>query len=302
MLGIDWSHTKGLAVANEEGVAIVKTAKSIPQDGRVAIEAGAPLQLLFELLRQGREVILIDAKAVKARRDEFNIEKTDETDANLIKSLGDEGLGRLLFKEAKAIKLVHCYARYLKNQKARIALSNIWEGHKRYFGDWLSSADKFAYEYSLEQIEAAEHSCLDELESLSPNPPTQLRRLKGLGARLWGGIVATADPRLFQHQHQYLAYCGLTAKSRNSQKFSRKARVVYFLLAEQMLKQKNEEYRKIYDEAKQESVERHERGECKCKYPKAHNHKVGMNRVSTALAKEVYNTKEEWSEQLGLFG
>lgn len=301
MLGIDWSHTKGLAIASNEAVVVVKTAKSIPQDGKIAIEAGAPLQLLFELLRQGREVILIDGKAVKARREELGIEKTDETDAALIKILADEGLGSLLSKDAKAVKLVHCYARYLKNQKARITLSNIWEGHKRYFGDWISGADKFAYEYSLEQIEAAEHSCLDELERLSPNPPPTLRKLKGLGARLWGGIVATADPRLFQHQHQYLAYCGLTAGSRNSNKFSRKARVVYFLLSEQMLKQKNQEFRKIYDEAKQESVEKHERGECNCKYPKSHNHKVGMNRVSTALAKIVFDTKEEWSEQLGLW-
>jgi len=260
------------------------------------------LQLLFELLRQGREVVLIDAKAVKAKREELGVEKTDETDATLIKALAEEGIGRLLSKDAKAVKLVHSYARYLKNQKARIALSNIWEGHKRYFGDWINSADKFAYEYSLEQIEAAEHSCLEDVERLSPNPPPQLHKLKGLGARLWGGIVACADPRLFQHQHQYLAYCGLTAGSRNSNKFSRKARVVYFLLAEQMLKQKNPEYRKIYDEAKQKSVEKHERGECKCKYPKSHNHKVGLNRVSTALAKLIYDTKEEWNEQLGLFG
>jgi len=302
MLGIDWSHTKGLAVANGDNVIVVKTTKFIPEDGTVAIEAGAPLQLLFELLRQGRQVFLIDPKQVKKRRDGLGIEKSDETDAIVIKILGDEGQGTPLSKNAKGIRLVHTYARFLKNQKARIALSNSWEGHKRYFGDWISEADKFAYEYSMEQLEAAEHSCQDELERLSPNPPRKIQKIKGLGPRLWGGIVAVADPRLFQHQHQYLTYCGLTAGSRESGKFSRKARVVYYLWSEQMLKQKNEEYRMIYDEARETSVAKHEAGECKCEYPKSHSHKVGMNRVATALAKLVFETKEEWSEQLRLWG
>lgn len=293
MIGIDWSHTKGLAVADGEKTIVISSVDSLPKDGTIALGSNPPLTLIYELLRSGHEVVLVDDKQVKAEREKSGVGKSDQVDAEFIRLVALNGDYRQVNRDEQNIQLLHTYSRFLKNQKARVALTNMAKGHLRYFGSWTVPGDELIFELCTKQLKLAEDSCLQELKRLSPPIPSGLNNIKGLGPRIWGGIMSVANPRTFPHIHQYLKYCGLTASARIDHKYSRRARVVYYLFADQIIRQKDA-LKTIYDEAKQVAHIRHENGGCNCKYPKAHCHNIGTNRLATELAKMVYKSKNDW--------
>ena len=287
MIGIDWSHTKGLAIADNKGVRIVESIKHVPKDGDIGIGQEAPTKLIYELMRIGHNVYLIDSKLVKERCEETNSPKMDEIDALMYKWLGEEGKGHLATLDKDRIKLAYTYNRFLKTQKKRVALINMSKGSTRYFGNLLSENDKAIDNLVIGQYKELEKSLLKDLQKLAPPIPTELN-IKGLGPRIWVGILVVADPRLFPHQKQYLRYCGLSGMARADYKFSRKARTTYYLFSKSILNTRNEEYRQIYDKAKNEALELHNNNHCGCKSTRAHCHNIGMNRLATILARKIY--------------
>ena len=301
MIGIDWSHTKGLAIADNKGARIVESVRNIPKDGDIAIGQEAPAKLIYELMRTGHNVYLVDSKLVKERCEETNASKTDEVDALMYKWLGEEGKGHLASIDEKRIHLVHSYSRYLKTQKKRVSISNMAGQYAHFYGDLITDDERQTDENALKFYEDLEKELLKQIKLLIPPIPPELN-IRGMGPKIWAGIISIADPRLFSHQKQYLRYCGLSGMAHIDNKFNRKARTVYHLFSECILKTKNETLRPIYDEAKNRAIEVHNNNHhCNCKSPKAHCHRIGLNRLSTQLAKLVYSNRGLISEGLKIF-
>ena len=119
------------------------------------------------------------------------------------------------------------------------------------------------------------------LQSNIPNHPPAIR---GLGQRLWLGILVTANPANFKCLSAYLRFCGLTSEVMATHKYNRHAKMLYHMLAEEVMKLKDVKFRAIYDKCKEDIREKYP------DYTKGHVHNAALNRTSTFLAKEIYKT------------
>jgi len=113
-------------------------------------------------------------------------------------------------------------------------------------------------------------------------PPIPDLKIKGLGPRLWAGIYITANPANFPTLSSYLRYCGLVDKEQIGIKWNRHASMLYHLLAEEVMKHRDDKFRPIYDKCKEDIAVKYP------EYAKLHVHNGALNRTATFLAKEIY--------------
>lgn len=284
----------------------------------IIIEQGCPLSLVYDLLKANYEVKVISNRATQDYRVEHNIEKSDETDARIIYELANKGakLTPVSF-DNKEIQLLELYQRYRRYQKARVAMMNMRKAYIRQFGDGESSPlvkstrafnpspaiegegesklpvqsmaifnpspsdGTLPYDIGIDTLKAAENGCLKKLVKLAP-PVPQTLKIKGLGPRLWAGIYITANPTNFPRLSSYLRYCGLVDKKQLGTKWNRHAGMLYHMLADEVMKLRDEEFRPIYDQCKADIAGRHP------EYTKLHIHNAALNRTATFLAKKIY--------------
>jgi len=122
----------------------------------------------------------------------------------------------------------------------------------------------------------------ESMTNLQSMTKIQPPAIKGLGKRLWIGIIVTANPTNFPCLSAYLRYCGLTGDAIESRKYSRHARMLYYLLAEGIVKHRDSTFRPLYDKFKGDMAVRYE-GEKPYRINNA-----AMCRTSTFLAKAIY--------------
>jgi len=297
----------------------VKSKKCLnPSAPLVILEQGCPLSLIYDILKTGNQVKVISNRATQDYRVEHNIEKSDETDARLIYELANNGAKLIPVSiDSQDIQLVELYQRYKRYQKARVALENMRKAYIRQFGDGESketfesrnninpspasesegessppvkskaklnpspSDGTLPYDIGIDTLKAAENSCLKKIVKLAPPIPQSLK-IKGLGPRLWAGIYITANPVNFPKLSGYLRYCGLVDTNQLDHKWNRHACMLYHMLADEVMKQRDERFRPIYDKCKADIAERYP------EYTKAHIHNAALNRTATFLAKEVW--------------
>ncbi|MBA7699346.1 hypothetical protein ES703_108041 [subsurface metagenome] len=137
------------------------------------------------------------------------------------------------------------------------------------------------YDIGIDTLKAAENGCLKKLVKLAP-PVPQALKIKGLGPRLWAGIYITANPTNFPRLSSYLRYCGLVDKKQLGTKWNRHARMLYHMLADEVMKLRDEKFRPIYDQCKADIAGRYP------EYTKIHIHNAALNRTATFLAKKIY--------------
>jgi hypothetical protein len=300
MIAVDWSHTKELTTYDgdklrvEDKKALLKRlAKSGGEESNIAaksriplhsptviLERGCPLSLIYDILQSGAEVKVISNRSTQDYRVEHNIEKTDENDAKIIWQLAHKAaqLTPVSLSDGQVMmySLYHQYCRY---QKARIAMINQKKAHLRQYGD----ADMLPYDLAIDGLKAKESSLLKQLVKLLKSlGDVQTPSIKGLGERLWIGIFVTANPRDFKCLSAYLRFCGLTGDVIESHKYNRHARMLYHLLADEIVKQRDPKFRPLYDKLKADMAVKYE-GEKKFRINNA-----ALNRTATFLAKEIY--------------
>ncbi len=106
--------------------------------------------------------------------------------------------------------------------------------------------------------------------------------IRGLGARLWVGILVTANPLTFKCLSAYLRYCGLTSDVVKQHNYKSHAKMLYHVLAQCILKQHDPQFRPIYDKCKADITLKHP------DYTKLHIHNAALNRTATFLAKTMF--------------
>lgn len=284
MLGVDWSHTKYFAVHDGEKSQVIDKAQlmKLAGDQEVAIEQGCPLSIAYELARKGT-LYYIPTQAVAHYREEQGLEKSDLEDARVIWTLAQRDGLQPVRLTSQQLRLVYLFHQYLYHLHGRIALNNLYKGAKRHFGDELVG-DLLLFPFASGQMEEREEGLKKEIQRLTPVPPDKLNRIKGFSRWLWAGIIVVADPRLFPSKAAYRKYCGLVERKSINYKFNRNASRVYWLLADQIIKQRSEGWREIYDKAKAELQEREDY---------THPHGGAMNRLRTALANHVWDVVHE---------
>lgn len=284
LLGIDWSHTKYFAVFDGQSGQIVDKVQLIEMaDGQaVVIEQGCPLSIAYELARRGT-LYYIPTQAVAAYRERHSIEKSDLEDARVIWVLAQEDTPQPVTISSQKLRLVYLYHQYLYHLQGRIALNNIYKAARRHFGD-EQVGGLLLFPFAAEQMEQGEEGFKKEIERLVPVLPPKLDKIKGFSPWLWAGIMVAADPRLFATKAAYRKYCGLVDRKTANYRFSRKASRVYWLLADQIIKQRTPGWREIYDSAKAELEQRE---------GYTHPHGGAMNRLMTALANHVWDVAHQ---------
>ena len=274
------------------------------------IEQGCPLSLLYDLLLIGVEVKTISNRATEDYRKEYGIDKTDEADAKIIYELSQNG-ARLtdVTLDDKLIQMKDAYHQYCRFQKARVAMVNMRKAHQRQYGASESTVeiqsiqgyhlapDLSPYDIAIDTLKAREKSLIKKCEQIAKtfeaggesnlqvhsNATLQPPAIKGLGQRIWVGIIVTANPSTFKCLSAYLRFCGLTDDVIKSHKYNRHAKMLYHMLAEEVMKQRDPIFRPIYDKCKLDIA---------IKYPdytKGHIHNASLNRVATFLGKHIYS-------------
>lgn len=213
-----------------------------PSDNLVVLETGCPLSFIYDLTRVGYTIQLIKGQDIKEYRESKGIAKSDEADARCIYELASANpnlLSKPITPTSREVQIIDSYRRFYKLQKARVILENQSKAFYRYFG---SSEDTGAMDIALNTLEAAEHSYLQRVENYIPQMPARLHRIKGMGERLWAGIMVTADPTNFPTLSRYLRFCGLVDRKQLEHKFNRHARALYYLLADGIVKARDPKF------------------------------------------------------------
>lgn len=284
MLGIDWSHTKYFAIYDGENGQVVDKSKllEMAKGQAVAIEQGCPLSIAYELARKAT-LYYIPATSVANYRLEHGIEKTDLADAQVIWTLSQRDGLHPITLNSQQLRLVYLYHQYFYHLQGRIALNNLYKSASRHFGDNLVD-DLLLFPSAAQQMEQREEGLKTTIEKLVPVLPDKLANIKGFSRWLWAGIMVTADPRLFPSKSAYRIYCGLVDRKSIKYRFNRNASRAYWLLADQIIKQRTDGWRDIYDKVKAELLERE---------GYTHPHGGAMNRLRTALANYVWEVVHE---------
>ncbi len=155
--------------------------------------------------------------------------------------------------------------------------------------------DLSPYDIAIEVLHAREKTLMKRLEAIAKaggesrrtvnsiqflHPPA----IRGLGKRIWLGILVTANPANFKCLSAYLRFCGLTSDVMATHKYNRHAKMLYHMLAEEVMKLKDSTFRPIYDKCKEDIREKYP------DYTKIHCHNASLNRTATFLAKHIYKS------------
>ena len=295
-----------------ESIALVKSKRYVHPPTAI-IEQGCPLSLLYDLLLIGAEVKTISNRATEDYRKEHGIAKTDEADARIIYELAENGAKLTdVTLDDKLLQMKDAYHQYCRYQKARVAMGNMKKAHQRHYGSGKSKGsiksivythplpDLSPYDIAIDTLKAREKSLIKKVEQIAKGLPLfeaggeskttinsigcfQPPAIKGLGQRIWAGIMVTANPFTFKCLSAYLRFCGLTEDVIKSHKYNRHAKMLYHMLAESILKAKDPIFRPVYDKCKADIAEKYP------DYTKGHIHNAALNRTATFLAKEIFS-------------
>ena len=293
----------------------IKKVQSNNHHRFLVLEQGCPISLIFYFVRHGVEVKTISNRATEEFRKANKSEKSDEADARIIYGLASNGaVLQPMEVNNRLIQMQDVYHQYCRYQKARVAMQNMKKAHRRTYGDGGSESNRAVestedlqlpdlspYDIAIDTLEAREKTLLKKLEQIYKGIPLfeeaggesstgvlsnrthQPPAIKGLGTRIWLGILVTANPGDFKCLSAYLRFCGLTNNTfSETHKYNRHARMLYHMLAGEILKQRDPKFRPIYDKCKVDLAEKH------IDYTKGHIHNAAMARVSTFLAKEIF--------------
>ncbi len=295
-----------------ESTKALKSSMGV-QPPSIVLEQGCPMTLIYNLVKAGAAVALIDNKATENYRKEHDIEKTDENDAKIIWNLSQNGAKlQPVTVDDKLLQLHDIYHQYCRFQKARVSLENMKKAHRRQYAGASESSvllqsnnkthlapDLSPYDIAIDTLHAREKTLIKKLGQTAKGlplfeaggeskPGIQSNRkvhppaIRGLGQRIWLGLMVTANPANFKCLSAYLRYCGLTSDVIESHKYNRHARMLYHMLAESVMKQRDDTYRPIYDKCKADIAEKYP------DYKKIHIHNAALNRTATFLAKDIY--------------
>lgn len=290
---IDWgrktSHILGESEEEPCEVPSLELPKHVPKGSRLFMEHGCPYGIKANLLNHDCIVFEIDGKLTKKKREELGWKKTDTNDVLAIRLLHQDDSSLFVPLEEKKhlrIRKRSLMDAYLQYEKILVVCKNKLQAN------FFEGIPEDANKQLIELLESLKKPLKKKIEQTFSEEYRIIGQIKGIGALLVGKLLAYADPCDFPSKQAYLKYCGLTAESYNNKKgepgkgkFSRNARKALWLMQESVIKQRKNDpryyelYQKIRDDLREKFPED----------PNYRNNQRARNRVSTFLAKEIYD-------------
>jgi len=286
---VDWSITRGFYIILEEDGEIVSEGEAedlnLPADCDVYIETGCPRYLLYTLIERGHRVYQCPGKLVKQKREQLKRQKSDATDAQLIRQLyhdNPSAFRQLRKPDFYDARLAFLMGKYQKITKMIVATKNRQKAAEREYGR-LKVYDKI-----LKLLEGERERILRQVSPFIETEYKRVKHIKGLGKALFAQLRAEANPKRFPTLSKYLIYCGYKGcvvnryRKGDGRRPNYTAKSLLYQIAEQTIRHRDPTYRPLYDRCKQRLKERHP------DWTKAHVHGAALNRVATFIAKEVW--------------
>lgn len=266
----DWSITKPEASVFEDNG---------DEGNEVYIESGAPKYVLYDLIKEGKEIFVVPGQEVKELRDELGWEKTDENDALVIKELFNRTPDVFVqFSKPKHTEIVLSFlmGKYSQITKDIAGMKNRRKAIKREFGKIG------VYDETIKLLEKEKAKLLKQSLPLLTIEINRIKHIKGVGPALTVGLLSVAHPRNFPTKSRYLAYCGYKGHTKETHKFNRQAKSRAYLMAKETIMHKDPEYYPFYKKIKGDLKERFP------EYPPYRINNMAINRIATFILKEIW--------------
>ena len=175
-----------------------------------------------------------------------------------------------------------------------VSLKNRRHAIEREFGETST------YDEIIKILENRKNECLKKIQPSMKIELGKVEDIKGVGIALLARVLATAPPYNFSTKGKYIKYLGFWGGARESKKWNRQAKSVFYLIAESTMKHRDPTYRPLYDEIKGKMLNGKSCGDgCfrkTCKKRKSLDqkvcvgraHEVALNKVATRLAKDIW--------------
>jgi hypothetical protein len=254
---------------------------------------------MVKYLDEGKKVFICPGKVTNDLRKELGWAKSDETDAKVIQELFHRDPSvfvEFTLPQQAELRKNLAMSEYETVTKDLTALKNRHSAIVKEFGP------NPTYEEIIKQLGKYKFGLIKKVQPLIVEELKQVDHIKGVGPTLTARVLAMAHPNKFKSASAYRKYCGYTETSRESNKFHRGVKSIFYLMAEQTLKATDPVYRPIYDKAKEKEQQKTctdcwlTKNGHKCKKRKSDDqptcpiraHTVALNRVATALANEFW--------------
>ena len=281
----DWANTKEIIFVDEN----LQLSK-LESGDVVLVETGAGKQLMKEFEDNGGVKIVMGNYIAKYRK-ELDEEKTDEGDAKLIMQYFQENPKK--FKDwnsenAETMELFNNLNIYEKVTKIIAMIKNNLKAQEREYGNKKG-------EELLKTLEKIKIELLKPTDVWVKPFLSKVDDIPGLGKRILAGILLNKHPKGFKDKSDYINYCGFTSHSKETKRYNRKIKSLYYMTVEGIIKQKtknpckySEMYYNIKEKLKIEHPEKIKDENGKIRWNNGHINSIAINRVSTLLAKEVW--------------
>lgn len=282
----DWGKTKEWVFVDKDYT-----------EDEIYLESGCPRYAMTQLIDQGHRLFICQGADTAKLRKELKWEKSDEKDTELIRELfirSPESFTEFEKPQQHVFRRNLMMSEYEAITKELIGIKNRKSAIVKEFGP------NQTYEESIKLFEKAKQDLLKQVKPLVREEMSRVSHIKGVGIALTARILAVAHPNRFSSGSAYRTYCGFTKISRESNKYNRLAKSLYYLMAQSTMMHKDPVYREIYDTVKERELSKTcatcwltiKGHKCrKRKSPKqlvcpVRAHTVALNRVATKIANE----------------
>jgi len=288
-ISIDWGRKKKhmAMIDNNVKEADDNFLLSLPTDSVIYLERGCPSYILYKLIQKGCKVFQIDGKLVKEERERKKVKKSDIDDVKIIDELRQscpDVFVELSEKDKNQVLLELYLKKYNNYMRLKVMLELQRQAFIKEFGEEMND-ELYELKNLIDVLDKKKQEIITSVFDNFPqlkNDLLKFKHIKGLGPRYFLGILATANPLRFETVGRFLSYCGYTKKSKESHKFNRGVKSLFFQVSEGTIKHSDPVYRPLYDEIKQK---------LKSKYPDYRPGKINdmtKVRVATLIAKEFW--------------
>lgn len=283
----DWGITKDWFYIKDNNKIVESSSfKSllnlVDGDTEIYLETGIPkTEFLISLLKKGVIINLIKTDKIKERRENENIEKTDENDCLLIRDFINNS-GKILItlrslEDLENLKFKFFAKKYEQLNKTIVRLKII-EG--AYLSEYGSSKDNF-----ISILEKEKELVEKILERIFRTEIALFDDIKGISTVTVVKALLFSNPRKFSCVSRYLRYLGFTeavSRTENGKRRINPKRTPFYEMSKNVVRAKDKIWYPLYLKVKED---------LKKKFPDDKpfiNDAKAMNRVSTLLAKEFY--------------
>jgi len=284
---VDWGITKEWFYVRDnsdivESVPFEKFLELVDSNTEIYLETGVPKErFLKPLLEKGCKVNLVRGSKIKEKREKEGIEKSDKNDTLAIRDFVNNG-GRIIMTLESVEDLENLKFKFYAKQHDQLnkTITRLKNTAQAYLIEYGESPLKFLPTLEREKIRIEK-----VLEKIFKVEIGLFKDINGIGTITVAKAMLFSNPKKFPSLRKYLCYIGFNESvkyTRNGKLRKNPKRTPFYLMAEGVIKAKDEKWYNQYLKIKED---------LKAKFPDDGGWLIdakAKNRLATLLAKEFY--------------